>query len=138
MQKIYPVVINFQQLSTIDPEAAAKFVAGAKDFKDFFPNLDVNKVLFALTPNKGWDAKGPGVELLGYMPETKEWTFYEYNQDHGFEIFGKEPIAWVWPDEAGDRVFNRAMELLKHDGYTPGPKHREEIAAMITDLANSR
>ena len=85
----YPCITNLAGLKLIDYEAWDKFVKGITDSKHVEMTMEeASKLRFALTPRKGWDCDFGSP--LGYNPITRYWTFYEYFEYDGYDIFGFE------------------------------------------------
>lgn len=99
---VWPLQTDFEGLKLLDPEAAKKFADGWKEYKDpdgmknsddpveleeaFQHYLRTEKPRFAKTSTGGWLLDG---EELGYNPRDKYWTYFEYDEIEGYEVFGR-------------------------------------------------
>lgn len=101
---VWPLQTDFDGMALLDPEAARKFAGGWKECKEpaeladpddpadleraFRNYLQTQRPRFAKTSTNGWVLDH---ELLGYDPRGRRWSYFEYDQFDGYEIFGREP-----------------------------------------------
>jgi hypothetical protein len=106
MRQYYPCVTDLKGLEIIDPHAHATFIRGMgeSEYIQIEEEGGMEKLRFALTPRKGWDVNFGSP--LGYNPITHRWSFYEYCEEDGYDIFGptgigtpNDPIIlWKFPE----------------------------------------
>lgn len=103
-KQVYPLVTDLEGLRLIDPVAHHSFLAGMDESTRVqITDDELRRMRFALTVRKGWDVDFGSP--LGYNPITRRWSFYEYCEEDGFDIFGpsglgtkSDPIIlWEFP-----------------------------------------